>query len=121
MVPPGGQLVTKFFGLVVNSETLKGIKNMFGLCQHFLRVSYKFKPKGFSLFYCLGGTCSMTKFYKRQQLLKFRCLCDFCKHGDNTDIKAYEEFERLNQEREKIALEKGLYNNFGANFCFLLN
>ena len=73
-----------------------------------------------SLFYCLGGTCSMTKFYKRQQLLKFRCLCDFCKHGENTDIKAYEEFERLNQEREKIALEKGLYNNFGANFCFLL-
>ena len=58
----------------------------------------------------------MTKFYKRQQLLKFRCLCDFCKHGDNTDIKAYEEFERLNQERENIALEKGLYNNFVADF-----
>ena len=36
MAPPGGQTVTKKFLLVVNSEILKGIKNMFGLCEHFL-------------------------------------------------------------------------------------
>ena len=33
--PPGGQTVTKNFWLVVNSEILKGIKNMFVLCLHF--------------------------------------------------------------------------------------
>ena len=35
MAPPGGQTVTKKFSLVVNSEILKGIKNMFGLFEHF--------------------------------------------------------------------------------------
>ena len=44
MAPPGGQTVTKKFWLVVNSEILKGIKNMFGLFEHFFRVSYMFKP-----------------------------------------------------------------------------
>ena len=35
MAPPGGQTVTKIFWLVVNSEILKGIKNMFGLFEYF--------------------------------------------------------------------------------------
>ena len=33
--PPGGQTVTKKFCLLVNSEILKGIKNMFCLCGDF--------------------------------------------------------------------------------------
>ena len=34
---PGGQTVTKVFCLVVNSEILKGIKNMIGLSEHILK------------------------------------------------------------------------------------
>ena len=43
MTPPGDQTVTKKFWLVVNSEVLEGIKNMFSLCEHFFRVSCMFK------------------------------------------------------------------------------
>ena len=44
MAPPGGQTITKNLWFVVNSEILKGVKNMFGLCGEFFRVSYMFKP-----------------------------------------------------------------------------
>ena len=47
MTPPGDQTVTKEFCLVVNLEIFKAIKNMFGLCGHFFRVSHMFKPTVF--------------------------------------------------------------------------
>ena len=49
----------------------------------------------------------MKKFVKRQELLKFNCVCDFCKHGIGADRDAYDEFEKLNHEREKLAMKKG--------------
>ena len=54
----------------------------------------------------------MKKFAKRQELLKFQCACHWCKHGKAPDLEAYDEFEKLNQEREKLAMQRGLYCHF---------
>ena len=54
----------------------------------------------------------MKKFAKRQELLKFQCACHWCKHGKAPDLEAYDEFEKLNQEREKLAMQRGLYCQF---------
>ena len=51
----------------------------------------------------------MKKFAKRQELLKFQCACHWCKHGKAPDLEAYDEFEKLNQEREKLAMQRGSY------------
>ena len=49
----------------------------------------------------------MKKFAKRQELLKFQCACHWCKHGKAPDLEAYNEFDKLNQEREKLAMQRG--------------
>ena len=47
----------------------------------------------------------MKKFAKRQEILNFKCVCEFCKQGKESDIDIFEDFEKINQERERIAIE----------------
>ena len=73
MVSPGGQTVTKTFWLVVNSEMLKGIKNIFWLCEQFFRVPYIFKPTS-----PIVSELKTPHFY----LLRYDCNCVCCKMMD---------------------------------------
>ena len=54
----------------------------------------------------------MTKLAKRQEILNFKCVCDFCKEDKESDNDIFEDFEKMNQEREKIAIE-GIYARVG--------
>ena len=60
----------------------------------------------------------MKKFIKRQEVLKFQCACHWCKHGKAPDLEAYDEFEKLNKEREKLAMQRGLYCHFFFSWPF---
>ena len=63
----------------------------------------------------------MKKFAKRQELLKFQCACHWCKHGKAPDLEAYDEFEKLNQEREKLAMQRGSHSQFFFSWPFIVS
>ena len=44
----------------------------------------------------------MKRFQTRQEKLGFNCICEICKKGPEHDIEAFEEYERLIEEKKKL-------------------